>query len=313
MTDINSFLAALKDVATSPLALVGYVLLVAAWAWVTVKTHRLRVVAKAIKLSPEQGLELLKNEYRTEPRAGVTPEQWLKSRRQAYMLVGFLATVVAAVLVVALVIFRPSRTGSASTPPRLVDPVPVALPDGGSQSAVQKTPPEVMSTRAIGGPADESTQISDFGLVTVIRLFRESSESVPKQRQIFDVTIANASRSAFLPKDFIIYYKYENGFQMSIDNSRSLSAVDVYYVKMDIDTDKDGLEMTKTVPVYPSVIVGPGSSSDPGLLTIRLTVDYSLTGRLKYHPNFDWNILYHVEATDDAGRRVILVPERRWR
>jgi hypothetical protein len=86
--DASQFLDHLKDVATSPYALIGYTLVVAAWAYVATAQRRLKVVARAIRELPEDDrATVLLKEYNVTPRAGLSAEQWIKSRRDTHLLI----------------------------------------------------------------------------------------------------------------------------------------------------------------------------------------------------------------------------------
>lgn len=95
------FLSNLNHVATSPLALVAYVAVVGAWVYVAVARHRLTRVAGVLKDLPAgQRKDVLIREYATAPRAGLSADQWITSRRHMLFFLGFLAAVICATLVV---------------------------------------------------------------------------------------------------------------------------------------------------------------------------------------------------------------------
>lgn len=86
--------------ASSPYAVISYVCLVAAYAYVIVSTHRLKKVAKALALLPEeQRAAVLAKEYLTFPRSGLSPRQWLASRKQLFVFLAFLATVLSVTII----------------------------------------------------------------------------------------------------------------------------------------------------------------------------------------------------------------------
>lgn len=90
----------LPAAAKSPYALISYVCLVSAYAYVITYTHRLNKVAKVLALLPEdQRAGILAKEYSTFPKSGLSPRQWLASRRQLFLFLAFLATVLSGTIV----------------------------------------------------------------------------------------------------------------------------------------------------------------------------------------------------------------------
>jgi hypothetical protein len=88
---IRSALQALPSVATSPLALVAYLLVVAAWLIIALRVKRNKQLLKHLKdLPAKDRLQALRDEMGTIPlKEGFTPEQYLRSRRHLYYFVGF--------------------------------------------------------------------------------------------------------------------------------------------------------------------------------------------------------------------------------
>jgi hypothetical protein len=110
------FLAHLKDVASSPLALVAYVVLVGAWTYVVSARQRLGHVRKLINSLPEADRAgIIAKEYNTTPRAGLSAAQWLRSRQHVLLFIGFLSTLFAVTLIAILAVQRPAQE-SASKP-----------------------------------------------------------------------------------------------------------------------------------------------------------------------------------------------------
>lgn len=104
---MQGFLDALLIVAGHPLALVGYVGVVAAWAFAVYRQGRLRALGNILGQLPESERgEALARELSVQPRSGLSAEQWLENRKRGYLLVAFLATLVVLVLIVALTLYR---------------------------------------------------------------------------------------------------------------------------------------------------------------------------------------------------------------
>jgi hypothetical protein len=90
---MGDFLKALKTVADSPLALVGYIGVLASWLIAALQDKKSGQVIRALKELPEdQRLQALRWSYKTVPRDGISAEQWLRSKRYAYLLTAFLVT-----------------------------------------------------------------------------------------------------------------------------------------------------------------------------------------------------------------------------
>jgi hypothetical protein len=110
--------AALRQVAGSPLALLGYALLLASWTYVALARHRLNRVASIISKIPEaQGAQILERAYSTFPKSGLSAEQWLRSQRQGLIFFGLLAALIAAAVLVGIALVEESRRNDVVTKP----------------------------------------------------------------------------------------------------------------------------------------------------------------------------------------------------
>lgn len=91
--DVDAFLNALPHIASSPYALIGYFVLIAAWTVIGLRVRRNRNLLDALeKLPAKQRLQALQAEMgHVVPPAGLTPEQWLKTRTHQYYFFAFLA------------------------------------------------------------------------------------------------------------------------------------------------------------------------------------------------------------------------------
>jgi hypothetical protein len=90
---IDSFIQALPTVAQSPLALIGYILLLAAWFVLALRVKRNKNLLEALeKIPSEQRLAALQAEMgNVSPPEDLTPQQWLSSRIHTYYFLGFLS------------------------------------------------------------------------------------------------------------------------------------------------------------------------------------------------------------------------------
>jgi hypothetical protein len=86
MEFLKSALSSLPTVATSPLALVGYLAVIAAWVVIALKVQRNRQLLENLKNLPAKDrLQALRDEMGTIPlKEGLSPEQFIKLRTRRY-------------------------------------------------------------------------------------------------------------------------------------------------------------------------------------------------------------------------------------
>jgi len=114
----SEFFSSLKTAATSPLALIAYLCLVAAWAYIANKGLRLKAISKMIMAVPEQDrAALIAKEYNTTPRKGLSAEQWIQSRKHLLSFLAFIALVVAAAVVAVTAMLTLRRDDNLSSGP----------------------------------------------------------------------------------------------------------------------------------------------------------------------------------------------------
>jgi hypothetical protein len=109
----------LKVAGTSAYAFVAYVCLVAAWLYLATAQFRLNKISKVIDRIPEsERTALLSKEYNVLPKAGLSPEQWIRSRKHTLYFLVFLALVVAGLVVttVALTLHKEVMTDNSAKP-----------------------------------------------------------------------------------------------------------------------------------------------------------------------------------------------------
>jgi hypothetical protein len=116
----ESFVTALKAVADKPLALLGYALLLGAWAYVAVARHRLNRVAAALSTLPaKHRADVLKQEYGVQPTTGLTAEEWLRAQRQRLVFIAVLAFIIAVMLLGGITITEAYRARTEAQSIRL--------------------------------------------------------------------------------------------------------------------------------------------------------------------------------------------------
>lgn len=106
---ISEFLISLRIIATSTNALIGYVCLVAAWAYIAARTMRNKQLLEKLSHIPEvDRLEALRIEMgAARLKAGLNPEQYLRSKIHFYYLIAFLSALLTVVLLAAIAWFEP--------------------------------------------------------------------------------------------------------------------------------------------------------------------------------------------------------------
>jgi len=115
------FFSGIKTAATSPYALIAYICALAAWACVTIARYRLSRISKIIAQVPEKDrASLLAKEYSTFPRAGLSAEQWIRSRKHLLLGYAVFILIIAAAVVAVTAILAPRQpphqvSGQAST------------------------------------------------------------------------------------------------------------------------------------------------------------------------------------------------------
>jgi hypothetical protein len=113
--EITQFMSHLKDVASSPYALIGYIVVIVAWVYVVTAQGRLRNISKIISELPEEDRsKILLREYNTSPRKGLTAEQWIRSRQHTLLFLVFLAIILCGTILVIVTIYtKPSHRNAS--------------------------------------------------------------------------------------------------------------------------------------------------------------------------------------------------------
>ncbi len=103
---MSDFLNALPAAATNPLAFVAYLVTILAWFAISQQTRRLKIIMNQLNEVPARDRRsVLENELGIKLPDTLTPEQWLRARRQTYVFFFLIILVIAIVAVVAIAIF----------------------------------------------------------------------------------------------------------------------------------------------------------------------------------------------------------------
>jgi hypothetical protein len=107
LEQIGAFLQALPSVAGSPLALIAYLATVVAWTLVAMRVNRFKVLMENIKDLPEPDrLKAIEIEIGRAVPKGMTAKQFLQSRMQFFIFLGFLALCATAAFVSSMALIR---------------------------------------------------------------------------------------------------------------------------------------------------------------------------------------------------------------
>lgn len=157
--------------------------------------------------------------------------------------------------------------------------------------------------------AREPEQCSRLSNVVVKQVL--TGTSVDKASHVYELTVGNASASQILLTHLKLNWRYVRGQLTSAGGSGyPLQPVAKYVLTLSIDPESSevgGLDQ----PIYPSLVLPPGTLEDPSLVTFQLQLHYEFTGNLQYHPN-DWNIYFDLILTDNEKRCVLVFDHREW-
>jgi hypothetical protein len=106
--NVEPFLSHLKDVSSSPLGIFALVVTAVLWLWASYSKGRFSALRG---LPPGKRASILTKEYGPMPKAGLTGEQWIRSRKHSLYLIAFLAT-----LLIALIMFTIAAGHTVSEP-----------------------------------------------------------------------------------------------------------------------------------------------------------------------------------------------------
>jgi hypothetical protein len=124
---LKEFLGQLKEVAKSQYSFAAYVVLVVGWMYVVVANHRLNKVSKLLKEVPlSERTSVLLREYQTVPKDGLSGEQFIRSRRHLYFLLGFIAILVV-ILVLSVIALTRSQGNVGETKETMIPRVDIKI------------------------------------------------------------------------------------------------------------------------------------------------------------------------------------------
>ena len=102
MDVILNTLKALPSIAGSPLAILAYIVVIGVWLLSYLRTARFRLLIGQIKALPEADRrKILEAEMNTVIPQSITAADWLRSRRQLYLTIAYVLTLLAVVFLIA--------------------------------------------------------------------------------------------------------------------------------------------------------------------------------------------------------------------
>lgn len=105
--ELRLFLSALSEIATSPYGLIGYVLVVAAWALSSWQSRRLQIIGERLKYLPEKDrIKALELEYRLVPKGGLDSQSFLQLRATQFKFAAVVVVLLVALLIAALATYK---------------------------------------------------------------------------------------------------------------------------------------------------------------------------------------------------------------
>jgi hypothetical protein len=104
---IHDFLAALREASRSNYAFVAYLGVLAAFAYLAVTRAKLQATTKSLAvLAAEERAEALRRLYPEFPTTGMSADEFIRSRRNAQILIAFITLVIGAVAIATIVLAR---------------------------------------------------------------------------------------------------------------------------------------------------------------------------------------------------------------
>lgn len=155
---------ALPSVAGSPLAFVAYIVTIAAWLWGIQRSRRLNLVLNRLDSIPRaERAELIRSEMGAILPTKVSAEEWLRGRRQQYLLAAYTATAVTVLGITAISAWK----GSAQLEIDSVQQVLAVAQDTLELSHLQQTSERHRYTFdiTVRNPSIEPVSITDIRII----------------------------------------------------------------------------------------------------------------------------------------------------
>lgn len=130
--------------------------------------------------------------------------------------------------------------------------------------------------------------------------------------QTFRMLARNPTAKLITLSNIVVIWEYKHGMLCSIETPIEVPSATPITIVIEIDIDKIGYNSNSTRLVCPlkKCIDFP---SESGNIMIEFEIILKLVGRLKYHPCFDWNVIFSILLEDAFGRQQVVYENELWR
>jgi hypothetical protein len=112
--------------------------------------------------------------------------------------------------------------------------------------------------------------------------------------------------------EFYVEWSYFCGLLNAIDYGTVVKPIEKYSINLPIDPNNAD-NRSKRLPMYPPIIMPPRNSSGPSVVGLRLELTWEFEGRMNYHPNSDWDIIFTVYILGERDTGIIVFEDYSWR
>jgi hypothetical protein len=271
MDVVLNTLKALPSIAGSPLAILAYFVVIGVWLLSYLRTARFRLLVDRIKTLPEADRRrVLEAEMNTVIPQSITAEEWLRSRRQLYVTIAYVLTLLAVVFLVSQAYLH---RGEAA-----IDDVKVKSSDGlgligGALAETAGAGVDEFSRRA------DSTK-HDFKFDLVLRNSFNEPITVTAIKIIFDPDDAGFLSGAMKVSETYIVMLGTDG-RGTVSSTTGEGAAKAWY------PNPDGHVLIVTSQLRQEL---PAQSTDRFVVEIRFPNDYVFKGPMrKANLSLTWN------------------------
>lgn len=132
-----------------------------------------------------------------------------------------------------------------------------------------------------------------------------------KSSLVYDITIGNSTDSQVLLTQWKANWRYVRGQLTSGGGTGYLLAPIAEYILV-FPVDPESAKVSKLEqPIYPSLVLPPGTMENPSLVTLRVQVHYNIIGPSSFHPN-DWDIYFDLAIMDREKNCIIVFDNKEW-
>jgi|GEM_PF-4765154 hypothetical protein len=283
--EIERLIDGLKYTALSPYSFISYIILIIAVVFVTTRNGKLKLLsAQFSSLSEKERLLVIRSEYKTEPKQGLTAEEWLTERSQFLNFLLILSLILAVIIIAVVFITVSSASGRTN------------------DNITPLIKPRLLSSSG-NYPANVKFSYDSGKSLTAGSVIQGASPN--DANLVFDVLFRNNKKEDIFPKKFQVLWFYHHGYLSSVGHGEPFFPVAKYVIDMPVDTE-DTAEASNTYHekevVFSPIVSVPGrNESGPGATVIRLQLYYHFEGKISWHPCSDWDIYFKIFVVYDDG------------